>query len=174
MLKTVTNLINASQIQTPITLPGDVTLSTGNLIIGTSGKGIDFSATPGTGTSELLADYEEGTWTPADASGASLTFANVSGLYTKIGRQVFAHYYFTYPVTVDVTANAVSGLPFTASNVNAARGGSAVTYNEMNAFISIFGPRNGTTWQYVNGVGNAYTNAQMSGKTFMGCITYFV
>jgi hypothetical protein len=174
MLKTVTNLINASQIQTPITLPGNITLSTGNLIIGTSGKGIDFSATPGTGTSELLADYEEGTWTPADASGASLTFANVSGLYTKIGRQVFAHYYFTYPVTVDVTANAVSGLPFTASNVNAARGGSAVTYNEMNAFISIFGPRNGTTWQYVNGVGNAYTNAQMSGGTFMGCITYFV
>ena len=29
-----------------------------NLVIGTSGKGIDFSATAGTGTSELLADYE--------------------------------------------------------------------------------------------------------------------
>jgi hypothetical protein len=38
MLKTVTNLINASQIQAPITLPGNVTLSTGNLIIGTSGE----------------------------------------------------------------------------------------------------------------------------------------
>jgi hypothetical protein len=37
---------------------GDQTLSTGNLVIGTSGKGIDFSATPGTGTSELLDDYE--------------------------------------------------------------------------------------------------------------------
>jgi hypothetical protein len=31
---------------------GDQTLSTGNLVIGTSGKGIDFSATPGPGTSE--------------------------------------------------------------------------------------------------------------------------
>jgi hypothetical protein len=43
---------------------GDQTLSTGNLVIGTDGKGIDFSITPSTGTSELLADYEEGTWTP--------------------------------------------------------------------------------------------------------------
>jgi len=153
---------------------GNVTLSTGNLIIGTSGKGIDFSATSGTGTSELLADYEEGTWTPTDDSGAALTFANVSASYTKIGRQVFAHYYFTYPVTLDASANGVGGLPFTASNVNAARGGSAVTYNEMNALLAIYGPRNGTAWQYVNGAGNAYTNAQMSGKTFMGCITYFV
>ena len=39
-----------------------LTLTTGNLIVA-SGQGIDFSATPGTGTSELLADYEEGTWT---------------------------------------------------------------------------------------------------------------
>jgi hypothetical protein len=39
----------------------DLTIA-GNLVISTSGKGIDFSATPGTGTSELLDDYEEGTW----------------------------------------------------------------------------------------------------------------
>jgi len=57
MLKTTTSIINASQIATPISFAGDVTLSTGNLVIGTSGKGIDFSATASTGTSELLADY---------------------------------------------------------------------------------------------------------------------
>jgi len=158
----------------PSTFTGDQTIVSGNIVIATAGKGIDFSATSGTGTSELFNDYEEGTWTPVDTSGAGLTFANISGNYTKIGRQVFAHYYFTYPVTADATANVVGGLPFTASNVNAARGGSAVTYNEMNAFLSIYGPRNGTAWQYVNGVGNGYTNAQLSGKTFMGCITYFV
>jgi hypothetical protein len=45
MLKSASSIISASQIATPITLPGDVTLSTGNLVIGTSGKGIDFSAT---------------------------------------------------------------------------------------------------------------------------------
>ena len=44
---------------------GDVTLNTGNLVIGTSGKGIDFSATAnasnGSNINELLDDYEEGT-----------------------------------------------------------------------------------------------------------------
>ena len=42
---------------------GDVEIKDGNLVIGTSGKGIDFSATSSTGTSELLNDYEEGTFT---------------------------------------------------------------------------------------------------------------
>jgi hypothetical protein len=42
---------------------GDITANTGNLVIGTAGKGIDFSAnTHAAGmTSELLNDYEEGT-----------------------------------------------------------------------------------------------------------------
>ena len=81
MLKATTSIINASQIATPITLPGDVTLSTGNLVIGTSGNGIDFSATPGTGTSELLSDYEEGTWTP---TSFDITYAAASGSYKKV------------------------------------------------------------------------------------------
>jgi len=68
---------------------GDVKLVTGNLVIGTSGKGIDFSATAGTGTSELLDDYEEGVWTPTATSqtGAITTYTS-SGTYTKIGRSV--------------------------------------------------------------------------------------
>jgi hypothetical protein len=37
MLKATTSIINASQIATPITFAGDVTLSTGNLVFGTSG-----------------------------------------------------------------------------------------------------------------------------------------
>jgi len=78
----------------------------GNVIIGTSGKGIDFSATAGTGTSELLSDYEEGVWTPAPASG-TLTINDAT--YTKVGRLVTAQ--------ADVTATATtsgdwSGLPF--------------------------------------------------------------
>jgi hypothetical protein len=117
MLKTVTNSINASQIQTPITLPGDVTLSTGNLIIGTSGKGIDFSATPGTGTSELLADYEEGTWTPS--VGGDATYFSQTGRYTKVGRLVT----FTATLYLNLigtgSTTTISGLPFTASQRSA-------------------------------------------------------
>jgi len=73
---------------------GDVTVSTGNLVIGTSGKGIDFSATSDASgmTNELLDDYEEGTWTPTLSFGGGTTGitynANTSASYTKIGRSV--------------------------------------------------------------------------------------
>ena len=70
---------------------GNVTITNGNLVIGTSGKGIDFSATgDSTGdldTSELLDDYEEGTWTPVLYSapgGASMN--NDTGYYVKVGK----------------------------------------------------------------------------------------
>jgi len=171
---TSTNLVfsTSPSITTP-SVTGDLTMSTGNVVM-SNGKGIDFSATAGTGTSELLADYEEGTWTPSDQSGAGLTFTTADGYYTKIGREVFAHFYITYPVTVDASNNAFGGLPFTAANTNAARGGSALTYSEFNTVSSIYGPKNNTIVSVTDGVGNSRTNAVMSGKTIMGCIIYFV
>jgi hypothetical protein len=119
MLKTVTNIINASQIATPISLPGDVTLSTGNLVIGTSGKGIDFSVTSsgsGTMTSELLADYEEGTFSPTITSGITgITYSSQNGSYTKVGRLV------TFALRLELSAGTaaaailrIGGLPFTS------------------------------------------------------------
>jgi hypothetical protein len=104
---------------------GNQTLTTGNLIIGTSGQGIDFSATPGTGTSELLADYEEGTWTPSVSStvGSITLLGPVSGTYTKIGRRVFVNF------SVEITTNGtgagsvrVSGLPYTISGFGSGSG----------------------------------------------------
>ena len=71
---------------------GNVAVGVGNFVVSTSGKGIDFSATSGSGTSELLADYEEGTWTP---SGGSIGATGSSGTYTKIGRQVTVNANFT-------------------------------------------------------------------------------
>jgi len=69
----------------------NVELTAGNLIIGTSGKGIDFSATAdssGSMASELLDDYEEGTWTPtftSDGNTLSFTGGTETYTYTKIG-----------------------------------------------------------------------------------------
>jgi hypothetical protein len=90
----------------------------GNLAVKTSGKGIDFSVTAGTGTSELLADYEEGTWTPVLQSWTIVgTSPAVTGSYTKIGRQVYLYGQIA-PVggTVSYAAAAgtsyVNGLPF--------------------------------------------------------------
>lgn len=91
-----------------------VTATTGNVVIGTSGQGIDFSATPGTGTSELLADYEEGTWTPIDSSGAGLTLSVTAATYTKIGRQVTCWANLSYPVTASGAVAVIGGLPFTS------------------------------------------------------------
>ena len=68
---------------------------TGNVVIGTSGAGIDFSATgDGTGSeqNELFSDYEQGRWTPTaeDGNGTSRTLTVTSGkcIYTRIGREV--------------------------------------------------------------------------------------
>ena len=64
-------------------------------------------------TTNALGDYEEGTWTPTDASGAGLTF-NISkqGRYIKIGSLVFVSIYLTYPSTSNTNHATVGGLPF--------------------------------------------------------------
>lgn len=99
----------------------DLTITNGNLVIGTSGKGIDFSATPGTGTSELLADYEEGTWTPTLNAFTGTTGRTASGKYTKIGRTVFVIAKIsTGSDTLGATSNSssLSGLPFSAGSTD--------------------------------------------------------
>lgn len=106
-----------------------VTATTGNLVIGTSGQGIDFSATPGTGTSELLADYEEGTWTPT-WSGGSLTLAN--NRYTKFGRTVFLTADITFGASVDATAGALT-LPFTPLGW----GAGSINFTDISATVSV-------------------------------------
>jgi hypothetical protein len=97
---------------------GDQTLATGNLVIGTSGKGIDFSATPGTGTSELLADYEEGTFTPTfscDTGTVTVDTASRTATYTKVGRQVTVNMLMAVDSVSSPTGNLyVDGLPFTS------------------------------------------------------------
>jgi len=77
--------------------------TSGNLAF-PSGQGIDFSATGGptngSDSSELLDDYEEGTWTPeiADAltGGNTVTHVVQNGLYTKVGNIVTAYFRVTW------------------------------------------------------------------------------
>lgn len=120
MLKATTSVINASQIATPITFAGDVTLSTGNLVIGTAGKGIDFSVTgqPAGMTSELLADYEEGTWTPNQGAGLTVVGAFSSlGNYTRIGRLVTVNFSLSGATSIAAVVGSAmtSNLPFTVA-----------------------------------------------------------
>jgi hypothetical protein len=87
-----------------------------------SGNGIDFSATAGTGTSELFDDYEEGTWTPefVDSAGANnCAAANGSNgaYYTKIGNQVTCSFRWNKSGGTAVGAY-LDGLPFTPSSTS--------------------------------------------------------
>ena len=105
------------------TLNNGLTLTDGNVVLA-SGHGIDFGATSdsaggGSMTSELLDDYEEGTFTPGlidsgGGLGANLTTA--VGQYTKVGNLV------TFSLRINGDARTSTGnqvyitnLPFTFS-----------------------------------------------------------
>ena len=145
----------------------DLKINNGNLVIGTSGKGIDFSATAGTGTSELLDDYEEGTWTPS--LGGTATYAVQSGTYTKVGRIV------SYKATLLMTSlgtgsqTTIGGLPFTAlTGIN----GVDIGYytNLASTVYSLYAYVSGTGITFVSSTGN---NASVTAPhTTMGNTTY--
>ena len=121
-----------------------------NIVIGTSGKGIDFSATSGTGTSELLADYEEGSYTgtltPVTSGTITVNSAAYQVNYTKIGRVVYISGFLevgsvSLPVGTDVLLN----LPFTISNLtkDSSRFGTAIFAD--GALRPVYGLNNGTS-----------------------------
>jgi hypothetical protein len=118
MLKTVGN---------PSTRYGDQTILDGNLVIGTAGKGIDFSATAsgsGTMTSEVFDDYEEGTFTPVlnGTSTAGAGTYNVQlGYYRKVGDIVHVWIAFFWTAHTGTGNVKVTGLPFTVVNLGIGR-----------------------------------------------------
>jgi len=142
-----------------------ITLTAGN-VIPANGYGVDFAATPSTGTSELLADYEEGTWTPTDVSGAGLSLSG-SGEYTKIGNMVKAAFSVTYPVTASAAQNFIS-LPFNSN------GGGAMFVGYTTFGSAIVGYVDGTNNRFViaNYSGTALTNAALSTVRIDGVLIY--
>jgi hypothetical protein len=102
---------------------GNVSISNGNLIFGTAGNGISFAADANAAgmTSELLDDYEEGSWTPVyeaeTGTFTTLVMSVVSATYIKVGRMVNVHALIRTN-DVDTTGASdtlrVSGLPFAA------------------------------------------------------------
>jgi hypothetical protein len=114
----------ASSTKLTIDNSSNVTVNLGNLVIGTAGKGIDFSADPSAAgmTSELLDDYEEGTWTPVlvgATTAGTQTYTWQNGIYTKTGNRVFCSFEININVKDAATVGnlRVTGLPF-VSNAN--------------------------------------------------------
>jgi len=87
-------------------------------IIMPSGKGIDFSANANASgmTSELLNDYEEGTWTPTitgSLSSGTGTYTAQEGFYTKVGRVVTVYGRVWWTAHTGTGKMRLSSLPFT-------------------------------------------------------------
>ena len=100
---------------------GTFIVQDGNVKIGTAGHGIDFSATgdgSGTDSSELLDDYEEGTFTLSDYSGASLSITNTAAAYVKVGKMIMVNFYIQYPTTSDTNLAYLAGLPYGSTGSN--------------------------------------------------------
>ena len=157
---------------------GNFTISDGDLVIGTAGHGIDFSANSHASgmTSETLDGYEEGTFTPTDGSGASLSFSNTSGNchYTKTGRTVVASFRLTFPSTSNTTQAKISGLPFSglaatnftfgvAIGEHSDDGSTTMIMSSSDNFMLILHCDNGV---------DVRTNAECSGKDYRGTVTY--
>lgn len=66
-------------------------------------------------TTDLSDTTTDTAWTPADNSGAGLTFTSVTARYTKIGKLVTVFFNLTYPSTASGFTAAISGLPVAAS-----------------------------------------------------------
>ena len=108
---------------------GNVTVETGNLVIGTSGKGIAFGVNTDQGetnTSTRLDDYEEGTWTPhfeiETRPASDSPVDGVQGRYVKVGNVVTCHYQLSCQGTPSERSTAraweIQGFPYTSVDGN--------------------------------------------------------
>lgn len=150
------------------TRPRDLFLSRNATIGGTAtvtGGQIVFPATqvPSAGAN-TFDDYEEGTYTPADGSGAGLTFAVATGSYIKIGRMVYFTADVTYPVTANGAAAAISVPIAVASTPTSQAGGAIITYTNVGLTHTAYVPSAITGVLFFATDGSAVVNASYSGK----------
>ena len=80
-----------------------------SLLFDSTSNGIHLGVTSAT-ASNLLDDYEEGTWTPN--VGGTATYTTQTGSYTKIGRLVFVRCQLVINLIGTGSATTLSGLPF--------------------------------------------------------------
>jgi hypothetical protein len=99
--------------------------------------GVNFSANsnPAGMTSEILDDYEEGTWTPRlqDLNGneaSAYTSGYPVGTYTKVGRHVWVNFSIRITNKGSMTGNYVhvAGLPFNRDGTGEGRGTGTIDY----------------------------------------------
>jgi len=162
----------------------------GILYPGSTSQGIALGVTAAT-SSNILDDYEEGTWTPVIKSNANtITGGSRLATYTKVGRMVhvfFSLYGGTTSGTVDNSGDffRIQGLPFTSANVAGTRYiGTQLNYfgnftmTEENV-LGLVG-QNATVIEFVehDGAGTGYSAARLGGvgsnSYSQFAVTYYV
>jgi len=144
-----------------------------NLVMA-AGRGIDFSATSGTGTSELFDDYEEGTWTPVvTSSSGTLTTVTVTwATYTKVGNKVFVSARF---VLTDAGTGSgslqIDGLPYTVANTGS--GNAPAQGRNVSAGTLLHGQFGGTLARISSIQNYDNTDPITNGQTYVVSGTYF-
>ena len=132
--------VGTSSIRMTVESAGDVTIENGNLVVGTAGKGIDFSAQTATSASgsqaneEILNHYEQGSFTPnfIDNSGRGAAAMSVAtGFYTRIGAMVHIHGYVVVNGLGSMNGLVImTGLPFAAVNLTNGFGAISITQSQ--------------------------------------------
>lgn len=179
---TVQGALNELDTAVAACLPKSGGTMTDNLAFA-NGKGIDFSGTPGSGTSELLNDYEEGTWSPVLTPASGTITPNVTytgGTYTKVGDLVTVNgCIYVTSVSSPTGALSITGLPFaTKSGTQNYRAGSVAvtdmvaTLNEPVQLSTSPGSSSLVLSKIVNGVSAAMAADVKAASDIRFSITY--
>ena len=137
-------------------------------------SGITFPATAvAASDANTLDDYEEGTWTGTDASGAGLSIVLTGAKYTKIGRLVYVSAdTITYPTTASTATAQLGGLPFTNSAVFG--GSTALISSNLDANRALVLPSSTAVQFYQSVLGaTPSTNAQLTGAVIYGFSIFY-
>ena len=156
----------------------------GNLVMAND-SGIDFSSETNEGSTSqnaLLADYEEGVWTPTNTIGMTLTVNN-GAHYIKIGKQVTVWFDITLTGNPDsAQCSSIENLPYVSKSSNTYYGQSnSVWYSNTNNAkrdydddnTLIFVNNNSTTiriWNVTSG--HDRVRSWANGRRFRGTVTY--
>ena len=146
--------------------------SDGYLRMASGSLGIQFNGD--TAAANALDDYEEGTWTPTNASDATGTLSSVTGTYTKIGNLVTVRGIFT--VDTNFTSNTIGGLPFTIAGGGSSSiyGGTIAINNSTNNVVTSVSAGSTTIVFYTGGDATAPYLPTTTNATFRVSFTYFV
>jgi hypothetical protein len=118
-------------------------------------------------------DYDEGSWTPIDASGASLSFT-VAGVsrWVRVGRLIIANCRIQYPSTTSTSNATIGGLPFVSGNFGGTGGVGAIGYTSEPTLNAVYVLNNTSTATLSTSAGALVQNSVMSGDSVDLTFTY--